>query len=103
MSVRQENRFRAQSLANFRRVGIFAGQIESLCREQRRLDQRTPIPIAASRQQVCNWMRLNAEHYETATALAEAANVALALPCDAMDDPGHWIWDEAFNALEVIQ
>ena len=99
MSVRQENRFRAQSLARFRQAGILAGQIESLHRKQRRSDQQAATPMAVSRRQVRNWMRLNAEDYETETALAEAANVELALPSGAMDDPDHWIWDEAFDAL----
>ena len=35
MSVRQENRFRAQSSARFRQAGTLAGQIEALRREQR--------------------------------------------------------------------
>ena len=101
MSVRQENRFKVQSVARFRQAGILAGQLESLRREQRRPNQQTAIPIAASRRQVRNWMRLNAEDYETETALAEAANIALTLPCGAMYDPDHWVWDEALNALEV--
>lgn len=101
MSVRQENRFRAQSLARFRQAGILAGQIESVHREQRQPQRQITTPGAASRRQVRNWMRLNAEDHDGPTQLAEAANIALVLPCGAMDDPDHWIWDEACNALEV--
>ena len=47
-----------------------------------------------------NWMRRNAQEFETATELAEAANAALRLPPDAMDDECHWVWEEALSALE---
>jgi hypothetical protein len=100
MSVRQENRFRAQSITRFRQAGILAGQLESLRREQRRPDQQVAMPIAASLRRVRYWMRLNAEDYEGPTQLVEAANIALVLPHSAMDDPDHWIWDEALNAQE---
>ena len=101
MSVRQENRFKVQSVARFRQAGILAGQFESLRREQRRPDQQVAMPITASRRQVRNWMRLNAEDYDGPTQLVEAANIAFTLPCGAMDDPDHWIWDEALSAREV--
>ena len=97
MSVRQENRFRAQSIARFRQAGTLAGQIEASRREQRQPSQPVTGPGKASRRQVRNWMRRNAEDYEGATALAEAANIVLFLPSDAMNDPDHWIWDEACN------
>jgi hypothetical protein len=47
-------------------------------------------------------MRRNAEGFETATELAEAANAALRLPPEAMDDEGHWVWEEALSALEWV-
>ena len=53
-----------------------------------------------SRMQVRSWMRRNASEYEGATQLAEAANCALRLPFGAMDDETHWVWDEAFSAME---
>lgn len=58
-------------------------------------------PVAnATRAQVRAWMRSNAEDYECATALAEAANAAFSLPGDGLDDETHWVWDEALNAIE---
>lgn len=53
----------------------------------------------ATRRQVRAWMRSNAEDYDNATNLAEAANIDLDLPHGAMDDPDHWIWDEAVDAI----
>ena len=47
-------------------------------------------------------MRRNAEGFETATELAEAANAAMRLPPEAMDDEGHWVWEEALSALEWV-
>lgn len=44
-------------------------------------------------------MLRNAQDYESATAIAEGANAALDLPNGAMDDPEHWVWDEAVRAL----
>jgi len=46
------------------------------------------------------WLRVNAAEYESATELAEAANAALRLPDDCLDDHTHWIWDEAAEAME---
>lgn len=99
MSVRQENRFKAQSIARFRQAGTLAGELEALRRGKRRQDQQTALPGSASRRQVRNWMCQNAGDYDGATALAEAANIALSLPPDAMGDPDHWIWDEALLAI----
>lgn len=45
-------------------------------------------------------MRRNAHDFECATSLAEAANIALDLPPDAMDDGVHWVWEEAVAALD---
>ena len=49
---------------------------------------------------VRRWMRLHAGEYETATHLAEAANAALDLPQEWLDDPSHWVWDEALREHE---
>lgn len=45
-------------------------------------------------------MRRNAYDFECATTLAEAANAALDLPDEAMDDDTHWVWDEASAAID---
>lgn len=52
-------------------------------------------PVYATRGQVRQWMALNADHYESATQLAEGANCVFDLPQGAMDDESHWIWEEA--------
>ena len=101
MSVRQENRFRAQSIARFREAGVLAGQIEAAGRERREPSQQAARSGTATRRQVRNWMRRNAEDHDGPTAVAEAASIALALPYGAMDDPDHWVWDEAFDAHQL--
>ena len=98
MSVRQENRFRAQSIARFREAGTLAGQLEAAGRKSRETSQQVAQSSTATRRQVRNWMRRNAEDCDGPTALAEAANIALVLPYGAMDDPDHWVWDEAADA-----
>jgi len=47
-------------------------------------------------------MRHNAEHYETATELAEAANAVFRLPDGGLDDETHWVWDEAAEAIDAL-
>ena len=43
-------------------------------------------------------MRLHWSEYENATVLAEAANVVFNMPQSWLDDPDHWVWDEALLA-----
>lgn len=68
--------------------------------------ERGPRPVAAPTapnatwRQARSWMRHNVEGFDSATELAEAANAALDLPPGAMDDEGHWVWEEALSALE---
>lgn len=50
------------------------------------------------RRDVRAWMRRNQEHYETATALAEAAFDVFRLPDDVLEDQTHWLFDEALEA-----
>ena len=64
--------------------------------------QVIPPSPCATRKQVRRWMRNNAEGFETATELAEAANAALDLPAGAMDNEGHFVWEEALSALECF-
>ena len=51
-----------------------------------------------SRRQVRSWMRNNADGFDSATQFAEAANAAIDLPPDAMNDDTHWVWEEAVSA-----
>ena len=102
MGVAQEHRY----------VKLVREQNDEVSRRQRELEatfmKRGPrqAPVkpspSATRRQVRTWMRLNASDYETATNLAEAANAALALPSEAMDDETHWMWEEALAALDWI-
>ena len=100
MSVRQENR-------NRRRLQYFNDRRDAMHLQVEAAAQvRGPRPLVeqpkppATRQQVRSWMGNNASEYDAATALAEAANVALDLPAGAMDDSGHWVWEEAVTAIE---
>lgn len=45
--------------------------------------------------QLREWMEVNAEDYDGATALAEAADIHWDLPAWWLDDPDHWIWELA--------
>ena len=101
MSVKQENRYR--------KLVISQGRVETdrqLLAEAMFME-RFPRPVFAppqpnaSRRQVRSWMRKNADGFETATELAEAANAALDLPQFAMDDECHWVWEEALSAIEL--
>ena len=102
MSVRQENRYRALVRRTFD-----SAQDQRLLQESLRLVRPArpaaaspTTPICATRHQAHQWMRRAAADYDNATNLAEAANVALHLPEGAMDDPDHWVWEEALCALE---
>lgn len=51
---------------------------------------------------VRKWMDLHARDHKTATELAEAAAAAFDVDEEGgpLDDPDHWIWDEAVDAME---
>ncbi len=51
---------------------------------------------------VRKWMRANAKNFKSATELAEAAQDSLELPSDFLDFESHWIWEEAFLAMETL-
>ncbi len=53
---------------------------------------------SATRRQIRAWMRSNADAYDCATQLAEAANVEFDLPGEGLDDETHWVWEEAVLA-----
>lgn len=103
MSVKQENRYL--------RLVIEQGRVAT--DRQREAEamhmRRGPRPVAvkpapsATRRDVRSWMRRNAEGFDSATELAEAANAALDLPEGAMDDGTHWVWDEALSAIEWVE
>ena len=60
-----------------------------------RMPVQPPKSTTATKAQVRRFMRLHASEYETATALAEAANCEFELPGDGLDDQAHWVWDMA--------
>ena len=100
-SVKQENRWRRTlHLENQRRDDI-RREIEAATMERRpRPPVVKPVNDGARRRDVRAWMRQNADEYETATALAEAAKTAFRLPGDGLDDETHWVWDEAAEAMK---
>ena len=99
-SARKENRWKSQvqqqndSADRLRREMEAAAMIRGP-----RKPAVSPGPTA-SRRQVRSWMRLNANEYECATQLAEAANIEFDLPGSGLEDETHWVWDEAADAIE---
>jgi hypothetical protein len=97
MSVQQENRYRA--LVRRQTDAKTAQMIPFAPPERGPRHQAEPPKQNLRRGQVRAWMRRNANGYETATNLAEAANASIDLPAGAMDDPEHWVWEEAIAAI----
>ena len=101
MSVKQENRWRRKLHLESQRLNDLKRQIEAASMERGpRPAAIKPVNDGARRRDVRAWMRANAHQYETATALAEAANTVFRLPGDGLDDETHWVWDEAAEAVE---
>lgn len=100
MSVKQEHRYQKLVIAQGRVATDSQRLAEAMFMERGPRPALMPPPPNASRRQVRSWMRRNAEGFENATQLTEAANAALDLPAGAMDDEGHWVWEEALSALE---
>lgn len=100
MSVRQEHRYQKLVISQGRVATDRQRLTEAMFMERGPRPALVPPPPNSSRRQVRSWMRRNAEGFESATELAEAANAALDLPPGAMDDEGHWVWEEALSALE---
>ena len=100
MSVKQENRYTRLVISQGLEITDLQREIEAatMSRGQRR--PAIPPPPNSTRRQVKIWMRRNARDFECATAIAEAANAALDLPSGAMNDEGHWVWEEAAAALD---
>lgn len=99
-SVRKENRWKQTVYAANDEITRRQREAEAACLVRGPRPAIVPPPPNATRRQVRNWMRRNVEGFESATELAEAANAALDLPPGAMDDEGHWVWEEALSALE---
>jgi hypothetical protein len=102
MSARSENRYKANSVSRFYEESAKAGEATALGRPARQPAAKAGQQATASRRKARGWMRQNATEYETATELAEATAAALVLPPGALDDPEHWIWDEAFEAMATF-
>ena len=100
MSVKQENRYRKWVIETGHAATDRQREIEAATMERKPRPVAIPPKPSASRRQVKSWMRQNAQDFDTATQLAEAANAALDLTSDAMDDETHWVWEEALSALE---
>ncbi len=99
VSVKQENRYRKLVISQGRVATDRQREVEAACMVRSHRPAVVPPPPNHTRRQVRNWMRRNADGFDTATELAEAANAALRLPPEAMDDEGHWVWEEALSAL----
>ena len=103
MSVKQENRYRKWVIETGRAVTDRKREIEAATMERKPRPAVIPPKPNANRRQVRSWMRHNAQDFDSATQLAEAANAALDLPSGAMDDETHWVWEEALSALELAE
>mgnify|MGYP000850353031 FL=1 len=99
MSVQQENRYRKLVISQGRMATDRQREVEAACMVRGPRKPVIPPPPSARRRDVRLWMRHNAEHYETATELAEAANAVFRLPDGGLDDETHWVWDEACEAM----
>lgn len=102
MGVHQENRNRRRIIEEGRRETDKARLIEAafMVRAPRSPIVKPPSD-GARRRDVRAWMRKNAHEYETATAIAEAANAVFRLPGEGLDDETHWVWDEAAEAVDA--
>lgn len=102
-SARKENRWKRTVQQSNDAISDRAREIEALhmVRGPRRVS--VPPKPSATRKQVRSWMRMNASEYDNPTQLAEGANVVFDLPCGAMDDETHWVWDEALDAIEYSE
>jgi hypothetical protein len=77
--------------------------MEAMFMERQPREAPPAPPLDTTRRQARRWMCTNAHDYETSTQLAEGANAALSFPPDALDDPDHWVWDEALEAMSALE
>lgn len=102
MSVRQENRWRRKLWADNDAASDRRREIEAATMVRGIRPPVIPPKGNATRRQVQAWMRNHSSEYDTATQLAEAANIVFDLPGDGLDDDSHWVWDEAAMAIEAV-
>ena len=103
MSVKSENRYKANSIANARQLNTQAAERETFQLDRRNSPFTAPTaPRWADQRSVRNWMRRNSLGYECATELAEAAACAFDFhggdPCS---NETHWIWDLAADCFDA--
>ena len=98
-SARKENRWKRNVQATNDSESARRRELEAATMVRGPRKPAIPPPPSARRRDVRLWMRKNAEHYETATELAEAANSVFRLPDGGLDDETHWVWDEAIEAI----
>ena len=101
MSVRQENRWRRMLAADATAINDRRREVEAAFMPH---GPRPPVvrpAPAPTRRDVRRWMRASAEEYETSTQLAEGCCAAMDLPCGWLDDPTHWIWEDALDILDA--
>ena len=101
MSVKQENRYIKLVISQGRVATDRQREVEATFMVRAPRKPVIPPPPNARRRDVRAWMRHNAEHYETATELAEAANAVFRLPDGGLDDETHWVWDESLEAIDA--
>jgi len=99
-SARKENRWKRMLQAANDADSDRRREAEAACLVRGPRPALVPPPPNHTRRQARSWMRRNADGFETATELVEAANTALRLSPEAMADEGHWVWEEAISALE---
>lgn len=100
MSARSEARWKKRVQAENNERDALIGMIEAAALTRTPRAAIPALPRNHNRAYVRQWMNANANEYTSATELAEAANAALRLPADCLDDETHWIWEEALNAME---
>ena len=100
MSVKQENRYKKLVISQGRETSDRQREIEAACMERSPARPKISPPPSARRRDVRAWMRQNAEHYDTATELVEAANTIFRLPDGGLDNETHWAWDEAAEVMD---
>ena len=101
MSVQSEQRWKRRGQRENNEQAALAGMVAGLGLPRSPRVAATTATRNHTRAYVRQWMAANAAEYgDGYTALAEAANAALRLPEDCLDDETHWIWDEALRAIE---
>jgi hypothetical protein len=100
MSIKSENRYKANSMAKARAIGQRNGEMEAMDRLPR--EQQQQSMRYSTRAQVKAWMVNHADHYDSMTQLACGVELALWMPFGCIDDETHWIWDCAYEAWSAI-